>query len=233
MQAIIMAAGRGSRMQELTDSQPKPLLEIGGESIIGRQVALFNKYGIKDITVVVGYKKELIQTELNQWPINFVFNPFYALTNVLGSFWFALDKLGDDFIFVHGDTIFEEDILKRLIQTNGDLVLASEKKQCGEEEMKIRTVDGEIVEINKTMAPSAAAGEFIGLAKVSQLLIPKIKLYTQEFIGQGNLGFFFETVIQKIIDQKDAPVKIADVTGLKWNEIDFQADLEKAKRLFS
>jgi len=232
MQAIIMAAGKGSRMQQLTQENPKPLLKIGGESIINRQVALLYKYGIENITVVLGYKKEMIKASLAQWKINYIFNPFYSMTNVLGSFWFVLDKLCDDFIFMHGDTVFEEEILKRLIRAPGDLVLAIDKKKCGEEEMKVKLCGEDVVEINKTMAPDSAAGEFIGLAKISQTLIPKVKFYTNDFIGRGEFNLFFETIVQKMIDHKDIAIKNVDITGLKWNEIDFQADLEKAKQLF-
>lgn len=232
MQAVILAAGRGSRILKYTDEKPKGLLEINKKSILEWQLLSFKKNRIEDITMVVGYKNQLIKKKLIDWKIKYAINPFYQLTNVLGSFWFALDYLHDDFIFVHGDTIFEEKILRKLLETKGDIVLAVEERKCEEEEMKIKLKNGRITEINKTMNPNTADGEFIGLAKINKELIPQIRLYTEKILEEGKHSSFFETVIQEVINSKKASVVSASITGLKWNEIDFEEDYKYAQKIF-
>jgi len=232
MQAIILAAGLGKRIPKYSALRPKAMLKINGKSIIQHQIELFNKHGIKDIAVVVGYKHNLLRKALKLWKISYVFNPFYESTNNLGSFWFALNHQHADFILANGDTVFEEEILARLLKTPGHVVLPIDRKKCGEEEMKVKLKKGNVVEINKTMPPSSAYGEFIGIAKFNGKGVSGIKSVAHQIMENKEFNTFYELAIQKFIDQNLAKVKAVDITGLKWNEIDFEEDYIRAKKLF-
>ena len=85
MQAIIMAAGSGTRIETITKDIPKSFLEINGEKLIERAIRLLRERGVSDITVVTGYRSEDFLTMLDK-KIRFVNNPLYFCTNVLGSF---------------------------------------------------------------------------------------------------------------------------------------------------
>ncbi|MDA2921959.1 phosphocholine cytidylyltransferase family protein [Patescibacteria group bacterium AH-259-L07] len=232
MQAVIMAAGVGSRIKELSNHRPKPLLPINNKPIIEHQVSMLLRQQVKKIIVVVGYKKNLIEEALAGFPIQYVYNPSYRTTNVLGSFWFALPHLKDGFFYAHGDTMFEQSILDKLRDSSADLSLAIDRKFCGEEEMKVKLENNHVVEINKTMNPKNAHGEFIGIAKISAKALSPIKATTEKFIKEGQRHLFFESVIQEIINDGSLLSEAMDITGAKWNEIDTPEDYNQAIELF-
>ena len=117
MQAIIMAAGKGSRLGSLTENIPKSLLEIKGKKLLDINIAMLHKYGIWDITIVTGYQDEkFIQVTEDVPGITLVYNPFYEFTNVIGSYYMGMKQLHEDFIYLHADTICEIGIFDELIQ---------------------------------------------------------------------------------------------------------------------
>ena len=233
MQAIIMAAGFGSRIAKITNNLPKSFLEINGEKLIERAIRLLRERNITDITVVTGYKSELF-IELLDDNIRFVNNPLYFCTNVLGSFACGMNNLSDDFVFIHADTIFDETILDELIASQvSDIVLPVDYKKCVEEEMKVTTIDGCIDVIHKSIDLSVAEGEFIGIAKVNKEILEQLKAaVVEELKANANHNEYFEAAIQNLVD-KGQKVKTIATNGRPWIEIDFPEDYETAISLFS
>ena len=123
MRAIIIAAGRGSRLGEITENVPKPLVEVNGESILGRQIFLFKQLGIDDIVVITGYKREKIIFK----DVNYVVNHLYSSTEQLFSLMRARNFFSGELIVTFGDIIYDQEILNQMISEKGDLVLAFEK----------------------------------------------------------------------------------------------------------
>lgn len=233
MQAAIMAAGKGKRIAEVTSGEPKCFLRINGRRIIDHQLIMLQRLDINELIMVIGYQKKRFEREYANRGITFVHNPFYETTNVLTSFWFALPYITDSFIYLHADTIFEPEILNKLVTVEGDIVLPIDRHKCGEEEMKVRLNGQTIIEISKTMPLQETDGEFIGIAKVSKNALPVVGKYTEELIEQGQFGCFFEAVIQLIINNNDLHVNSLDISGLAWNEIDYKTDYEEAKQIFA
>lgn len=232
MQAIIMAAGFGSRIAKITNNLPKSFLEINGEKLIERAIRLLRERNISDITVVTGYKSELF-IELLDDDIRFVNNPLYFCTNVLGSFACGMNNLSSDFVFIHADTIFDETILDELIQSQvSQIVLPVDFKKCVEEEMKVSTKDGYVDVVHKSINLDNAEGEFIGIAKVSNLVLADLKeAVIEELKVKCNHNDYFEAAIQNLID-KGHKVKTIATNDRPWIEIDFPEDFVTAKSLF-
>ncbi len=222
MKAIILAAGMGNRIKELTGGKPKGFLEINGKSIIQHQVDELKRVGITKIAMVTGYKKELFQ-DFKKQGIELLYNPFYRGTNVMGSYWFAKDFLDEPFVYCHGDTYFEPEILDLLIESPGNN-LAVEFKECGKEEMKVKVVNGEITEISKEMTESV--GEFIGIAKFEDF--SEINAKMEELIDE-HYGSFFERVIAGLL-RSDIRFKAIDIGDRIWEEVDFKEDYENLKK---
>jgi L-glutamine-phosphate cytidylyltransferase len=234
MQAIIMAAGKGSRLGKITENKPKSFIEIENRKLIEYNLELLDKYGIKDIIIVTGYKSEDFEELLKGRPgIRFEFNPFYDTTNVLSSFWFGQDYLKDDFIYMHADTLCDTSIFERLLDSNGEIVLPIDFGKCDEEAMKVRLKDGFVYEINKTMNPLDAAGEFVGIAKIAGNCIPTLKKVTNRIMKEKKFSSFFEVALQEIIDSDKFKVTTVPTDGEFWCEIDFEEDFERAKRNIS
>lgn len=230
MQAIIMAAGKGSRIEHLTKGYPKSFLEIHGKKLIERNIDLLHKYGIWDITIVIGYRDDAFRDLTKDMPgIKLVYNPFYEMMNVIGSFWMGMDILQDDFIYMHADTICEESLFRRLLQQQGDIVLPVDTKSSDEEAMKVKTQGSQVVEITKKMPANESVGEFIGIAKLRKQVLDELKEKTTDLMRDKIFNEYFESAIQRLIDEKNFDIRMMDTQGAFWAEIDFEEDYEQAK----
>lgn len=231
MQAIIMAAGKGSRISELTGGHPKSFLEFEGKRLINRNIDMLHEYGIQDITIVTGYREEEFRELLgNIEGIQFIYNPFYSLVNVIGSFWMARNELYDDFVYMHADTICENALLKDLFRAKGDIVLPVDKHPVDEEAMKVRCAeDGTVVEITKNMPVDKAIGEFIGIARISKCVIHDLQDKATLLMKNQAFTEYFEAAIQMLVDEHKYDTEVLDISDKFWAEIDFPEDLESAK----
>lgn len=229
MQAIIMAAGKGSRLGSLTAGNPKSFVEIKGKKLIEYNLQLLQHYGVEEIIIVTGYRSEAFE-ELtrNMRNVRLMYNPFYEMVNVLGSFYMGMEALHDDFIYLHADTLCEPVIFEKLIELKADVILPVEYKKCDEEAMKIRSEDGKIVEITKQMSLDLAEGEFIGIAAFRKEVIPALKEKTKQLLKEKEFTAYFESAIQRLIDEEDFRIEAVSTQGAFWAEIDFIEDYEKA-----
>tara|TARA_Y100000816_G_C26042938_1_gene546349 strand:- start:402 stop:1124 length:723 start_codon:yes stop_codon:yes gene_type:complete len=238
MKAVILAAGMGKRISNLTNGLPKSLLPLNDSSIIGYTLDILFKNDIKDLHVVTGYKSDLIKDYvLNNWKgdVAFTNNPIYEKSNVLYSLYLSMPSIiDDDIIFIHADTIFSAKILRNLInkKNNTNILLPVEFKKCGEEEMKVITKDGKITDISKNIPLDVSEGEFLGLASIKSPILKMIKEKSEEMFAENNLSFFIEAAIQKLITDKDLIVNYYDIKNEPWIEIDTENDYKKACEIF-
>ncbi len=230
MQAIIMAAGKGSRLGSLTEDLPKSLLKINGKRILDINIAMFHRYGIWDITIVTGFQDKKMIEATNGIPgITLIYNPFYEFTNVIGSYYMGMNQLHDDFIYLHADTICDIHIFEQLLKSDGDIVLPVDTKPCDDEAMKVRLENGRIVEITKNMPTEAAAGEFIGIAKIKKNVINDLNESTIGILRDKLFTSYFEGAFQKVFDMKKYDVRMIETQNRFWGEVDFLEDFQKAE----
>ncbi len=231
MQAIVMAAGRGSRLGNLTENIPKAFLEVKGHRLIDYNIALLRENGINDIKIVTGYKAELYEDMAdNHTDITCVYNPFYEHCNVLGSFFMAQEKLKDeDTIYLHADTLCAPEIFREMVQGNGDIVMPVDFKLCDHEAMKVTTHDGQVVKVSKEIHDNESEGEFIGMAKLSGNVMPAIKMASQKLMREGRLTSYFEGAIQEVINMGGYSVPTISTNNRFWGEVDFIEDYEYVK----
>ena len=234
--AIILIAGRGSRLRPLTDRNPKCLIKIGDLPILGIQLTALRKNGIKNIVLVVGYMAEKIKKYVfgNFPDLNIIFvyntNPH---TNTLYSLFLASEKIKhyyESIFLLNGDVFFDSRIIKNLKDTNQNKSYISiQMKKCGEEEIKaILAKDGSVKFLNKEENHEKAVGEAIGINKFSVYfwkdLTKELKHLKDEFSKE-----YFEYAIEKVINKgkKIFPFDIGDLNAI---EIDFPKDLEVARK---
>lgn len=121
MKVIILAAGQGTRLKPLTDHKPKCMVEVNGKSIIERQLEVMYHCGIKkeDITVVAGYRGDVLRNVLSKTGIGILINENYETTNMVCSLMCAVDlmKKNDDIIISYGDIIYNENVLNAILNT--------------------------------------------------------------------------------------------------------------------
>ena len=231
MKAILLAGGKGRRLAPLTEEVPKCMVKVGNKTIIEYQLDSLKKAGINDIVIIGGYFHEKLKSFLlEKYPsLNFKFfqDPKYAYTNTLHGLYVAREAMDDDFLLFNADVIFHHDILKRVLESEHKNALAVEKKQCTDEEVKVRTNGKRILEIGKHLDPSDCAGEFIGIAKFSKEATPEFKKRLENFVHHGMSNFFFEAALQSMIN--DVEHHEVDISDLPCTEIDFLADLKRAE----
>lgn len=234
MQAIIMAAGKGSRLGSLTENLPKSLLEIKGKKLLDINLAMLHKYGVWDITIVTGFQDEKFIEATKGIPgITLIYNPFYEFTNVIGSYYMGMKQLHDDFIYLHADTICDLGIFEELLRADGDIVLPVDTKPCDDEAMKVRLEKGIIVEITKQMPVNLAAGEFIGIAKIKKHVIDDLNSSTIGVLRDKIFTSYFEGALQRVFDMKKYDVRMIETSGRFWGEVDFLEDYQRAERNIS
>ena len=227
MDALILAAGRGTRMGGI--DKPKCLLDIGGTTIINNQIKHFKNVGINKIFIVTGYNSELLHSYLNH-DFTFLHNTEYANTNNLYSVWTAKDSLDDDFICVYGDLLFHKEILDNCIQNNSDICLVIEKN-VRSETMKVRIENNLIVEVNKNISEDLADGNFIGMAKFKKSVIPVLFNEISLLVKNGNLDSYYTSAIESLI-QKNKKINFVETDNLPWMDIDEEHELIEAKKIY-
>ncbi|WMC93870.1 phosphocholine cytidylyltransferase family protein [Kineothrix sp. MB12-C1] len=229
MQAIIMAAGKGSRLGSLTENIPKSFLEIKGIKMIEYNISMLHAFGIKDIIIVTGYQSERFEELTKKIDgVQCVFNPFYEQVNVLGSFYMAKDFLYDDFVYLHADTLCAPEIFESMLHEEGDMILPVEYGLCDEEAMKVKISNGKVIEINKTMPCDSSEGEFIGIAKISKGVIEDLRKATTQIMKEKEFSSYFEGAIQRIIDMNSFYIKAISTQDYFWSEVDFIEDYQRA-----
>ena len=122
--AIILAAGLGSRLLPLTKDKPKSLIEFAGKSLLENQIELFRKNGIQDISIVIGHNKDKFSLK----DVKYFENLGYEKTSTLLSLFCAKQKIMNSTIISYADIIFEENILKKLLNTQDEISLVNDRK---------------------------------------------------------------------------------------------------------
>lgn len=247
LKAIIIAAGKGSRMEHITHGIPKCMLRVGKKTLLQRAVDIFRECGIQDITVIVGYKKEKVDIP----GIEKVENTDFENNNILGSLMYAKHKMDSPVITCYSDIIFDRSVVERLIASPDDIsvIVDTEWKRSYEgrtlhpveEAEKVICEDGKVIRIAKAVTPEEAHGEFIGMAKFSQKGVDILKsVYGSAKEKYGNGPFhtaksfqkaYLTDMLQEIINNGHTVVPVR-IQG-DWMEMDTPQDLERAKKRYS
>ncbi|MDP8220152.1 MAG: phosphocholine cytidylyltransferase family protein [Candidatus Stygibacter frigidus] len=235
MQAIILAAGMGRRLNSLTGGLPKPMLKITDKSIIHYQIESCLSYGVEQFIIVVGYREADLKAHvlevLTPEQVVFVVNPDYATTNTLYSLYLARDYLDHDTLYFNGDVLFERELLQKLLKYQGSTILV-EMKACGEEEVKVAINDESFVTaIGKDISLGDSVGEFIGIACFRQEVLSKLIAFLKLGIRASLHNNYFEHAVNQCCDILNI---LAVSTGnAACIEIDFPEDIVRAKELFN
>jgi len=231
MRAILISAGKGTRLYPLTKNTPKSLLEVGeGLTLLEAQLHSLQEAGIVDVTIIVGYRAEQIEAKLHKYKKDFnidtVYNPFYDISNNLISIWMARHYMNEDFITINGDDMFTSSVILDLLKSDNNITMViDEKEDYDEDDMKIIHNNGLVNEVSKQIKADTANGESVGIIKFSGHG-PKIYLNTLDEMVRHpeNRNVFYLKAIQEIIN-KGYPVHFSKCKPGDWGELDFHPDL--------
>ena len=227
MKAIIMAAGVGSRISRHVD-KPKCLLEIEGKSILSRTVDMLIRNDIAPV-VVAGYQHQQLESNLAGREVTVLRNPFFRVTNSLGSLWFARDFIPRDetLFLMNADVFWEQDIMDILLREKKDAVLLADSSLA-----RLRDgdyffgCDGEkIVKYGKDLARSIRTHEYVGVAKVEPAFLPHFTARLEQLIEEEHYDYWWENILYSCSEERD--IYIRDIAGLYWAEVDYIEDYER------
>lgn len=220
---IYLAAGRGSRLGNLTAEIPKAMVGVGGHPLVERSLAYLRRAGFKRIVAVVGHAA----AKFDDYDVEQVFNDRWETENNITSLWQVRDIVEGGCVIVNCDLLFEPELARRLAATEGTAILVDDELAVDEESMKATEVDGRLDRLHKSLPNDAAVGEYIGLTRVDPAEGPLLKAILEEFIEAGNVQVYYEDALEAL--GKERPVRIERIGGTRWVEIDDHDDLARAE----
>ena len=232
MRAIILAAGRGSRLNGHVHEGPKALLRVGNASLIERQIFLLRQTGIREIAVVVGCEADAVRNHCGSG-ITYVQNNEYATTNSLYSLWMARTLLLDGCVVLNCDVLFHPQLLHDLLTARHEaaLMLAYRKPDdppFGDEEMKVKVRGGRVVDMSKAMNSDEADGENVGMLRFESGVVPTLVEKLEALIAAGSRRDWAPRAFTAFAAER--PLYAVGTRGYPWMEIDFPEDYERAVR---
>lgn len=243
MQAIILAAGMGKRLKELTSEATKCMVKVNGVAMIDRMMGHLDKLGLSRIVVVVGYEGQKLMDYIDalgvSTPVVYVDNNIYNKTNNIYSLYLAKDYLvQEDTILLESDLVFEEAVLHKLIHhpypslvlvdkfeswMDGTVVTLDEQDNIRSFVAKREFDFNRIDEYYKTVNIYKFSKEFSEL-----YYVPFLEIYCKA-LGTNE---YYEQVLKVITFLDDPHIKAVKLDGEKWYEIDDVQDLDIAETIF-
>ncbi len=237
--AVILAAGRGSRLKNLTDKSPKPLLNINGKSLLERQIIWLKKQGVEFLTIVIGYEGHQIIKAVedkskieNSLTVKFITNDNWAQSNTATSLYHALCTNENHPCYVlDGDLIFNNMFNSSALSLDCDglMVCDTDLSKLDDEAMKVMANRNRIVGLGKSLLLSESQGEFIGLSLWNVSLIKK---YCHTYSATRHQNLYYEDVIKELLDNKQIDsIQMTPIPSECWVEIDDSIDLNRALKI--
>jgi choline kinase len=239
MRAIILAAGRGSRLQQTSDEQlPKCLLTFGGRSLLERHLQLLEAAGVREIVLALGFRHDLVEAELTRLgrrsQVEIVLNPRYELGSML-TVHCAADPLtrGGDALLMDADVLYDQRIMAALTAGDGPVnrLLIDREFEAGEEPVKVCVAAGVPVEFRKKLEPGLqydTIGESVGFFRFDETASRRLAAIVADHVASSRAHLPHEEAVRDLLLERSQLFEVSDVTGAPWIEIDFPADVVRA-----
>lgn len=238
MKAIILAAGRSSRLYPLTLQTPKCLLEVGGASIIARQIEALRNAGVDDVIVVVGFQKGKIISALGDTVRYRVYDDF-AATNNLHTLWHVRDELNDDCIILFADVLFDPQLLCDLIAHPAAFCALVDTSRVLEGTMRVtlapstaRLASARLTGIGSHIPPHEGHGNFIGIAKITRDGGKLLKKEMERMVALPQHINDYYTLAFDALAKQGTNVAYVRAGEYRWKEVDTKEDLLRARTIF-
>jgi len=241
--AIILAAGRGRRLKELTEDQPKPMVTVNGKSIISNLVENLIETGFDRIVMLIGYKAEMMKSHLLEFSdktdLIFIENEIYATTNNIYTLWLAKEYLLEGFYLYEADIFCDKTILENLTNSDSENIIVADKFT--------NLMTGTVIKFDRST--NKVMGMFMGKDQdknfdfsdafktvnfykfgkdyVRDFFLPRLKHH----IECNNVDAYYELIVHESLNKNFDFVCLPTANG-KWWEIDNEEDLMIARKMF-
>lgn len=240
MIGMVLAAGAGRRLRPYTDTLPKALIPVDGDTtILDIALANFAAVDLRDVVVVVGYAATTVEDrrrsleERHGVSLTLVHNDKAEIWNNAYSLWLARDHFKEGVLMVNGDTVHPVSVERTLLDSRGPGILLAldTDKSLAEEEMKVRVDDSSnLAQITKLMDPAAAYGEYIGANLIEpEAADPLADALRATF--ERDYDLYYEDGFQEYVD-RGGHIGTAPIGNkVPWVEVDNHDDLARAREI--
>lgn len=243
MIGLVLAAGWGRRLRPYTDTLPKALVPVDGDTtILDIGLANLAAVGLRDVAVVVGYRADAVEArrpaleDRHGVRLTLVHNDKAEEWNNCYSLWLARDHFAQGALLVNGDTVHPVEVERRLLAAReldgapGVLIALDDQKVLAEEEMKVTLDDkGLVRRITKLMDPAEANGEYIGATLIEAHAATALA-EALEATWRRDPDLYYEDGYQTLVDTGGV-VGVAPIGQQSWVEVDNHADLARAREI--
>lgn len=225
MRAILMAAGRGSRISRDIEHSNKCTLDIGGTSLIRHTVSMLLARGI-GVSIVLGYRGDTVRAALSGLEVTYYENPFFHVTNSIASLWFARAELDhpNDFIMANADVYWNDDILDIILADKRSNFLVADTSEHAREhgDYFFKFENGLLRKFGKDLRGEDITGEYIGICKIRSDFVAPFRARLSQLIDEQHADMWWEDTLYTQVGETD--IHVIDIKGLFWSEIDYIED---------
>jgi choline kinase len=236
MKALILAAGRGTRIRSIHGDHPKCLIRFDGSkfTILDHQITSLLSAGVANLGIVVGYQKDqIIQHVVENFRNHlhrfcFIENPAFAKTNNIYSFWLAQRWINEEaFICLNADVVFDPRILIPAVESTAPITMIVDPK-WRDETMKVIISENRVIRMSKRILQSEFSGTYIGITSFARDVQGELFAKINNLIRTGNENEFFNVAVQQLADE-GVHVGFTNTDDMPWAEIDDPDDLAFAR----
>lgn len=242
MKALILAAGFGKRLQPITNTIPKSMVEVNGVPLLVNALNILSDLGISEIGIVVGHKADYIKTRIgNVWknvPISYYENSKYLETNNVYSLYKAINFCTDDMLMLECDLFYRRELIENLLSGEGDCsILVSQ--------FNPETMDGTVIKTDRDEVNALILGKWqsedfdykdcyktVNMYKFKKDFILKYMKLIQWYAENMGVNSYYEKVLGAMIFLRENDFRIVKVPESMWCEIDDATDLKRAQEQF-
>jgi choline kinase len=229
--ALVMAAGFGSRMGDATKNTPKPLLKINDRAIIDYDISFLKNIGVDRIVVVGGYMFEELEREVGKIDkdVEVVKNDLYEKGNIF-SLKCGLDRIeSGSFMLYHADHIYRKDIAGKIKNQLKDdiLIFTDNDRELTNDDMKVKLSNKQTLRRVSKKIDDFELG-YVGITYCPEKCLDYYKKVLELVIDEKEDQAVSEDIMQHIADKGKIDIRIGNISGSRWHEVDDKDDYKKA-----
>jgi len=232
-QAVLLAAGTGTRLMPLTADRPKCMVEVAGRAIVDTLLDALSELGIEEIVVVTGYRADALESYLRErggfrW--RFIHNDRYATTNNILSLQVANTAIKAPFLLVESDIYLSPGVLSPLAEEDQILVAPYTSEMDGTGITMGAEGQAEEMVIRAHLARPDTLGEMhktVNFYSFSEATWALYREALDRWVAEGRLDQYYEAVLAELINDGTVRMQGADVGPSGWAEVDDVQDLQR------